>query len=62
MAGCGQAGALIPPFEYHTIENPDATPAVTIHVYAGELDHCYIFVPAAGGGYKREYRELSYTA
>jgi predicted metal-dependent enzyme (double-stranded beta helix superfamily) len=61
MAGPGEAGALIPPFEYHTIANPDDTPAVTIHVYAGELDHCYIFNPV-DGGFKREYRELTYTA
>src|SRR5579885_3147584 len=60
MAGPGEAGALIPPFEYHTIENPDRTSAVTIHVYAGELDHCYIFNPIEGG-YRREYRELTYT-
>src|SRR5206468_7353327 len=25
MAGVGEAGALIPPFEYHRLENPDAT-------------------------------------
>ena len=61
MAGVGEAGALIPPFEHHTIENADPTPAVTIHVYAGELDHCYIFLPGEGG-YKRELRELTYTA
>lgn len=61
MAGPGEAGALIPPFEYHTIANPDDTPAVTIHVYAGELDHCYIFTPVEGG-FKREYRELAYSA
>lgn len=61
MAGVGEAGALIPPFEYHTIENADGTPAVTIHVYAGELDHCDIFLPTEGG-YRRERRELCYTA
>jgi predicted metal-dependent enzyme (double-stranded beta helix superfamily) len=61
MAGKGEAGALIPPFEYHTIENPDEKPTVTIHVYAGELDHCYIFTPGEDG-YRREYRELTYTA
>lgn len=61
MAGQGEAGALIPPFEYHTIVNPDDTPTVTIHVYAGELDHCYIFTPVEGG-FQREYRELTYTA
>lgn len=60
-AGPGEAGALIPPFEYHTICNAEDTPAVTIHVYAGELDHCYIFNPVEGG-YKKERRELTYTA
>jgi len=60
VAGPGEAGALIPPFEYHTIANADATPAVTIHVYGGEMTHCHIFNPVAGG-HRREYRELSYT-
>jgi predicted metal-dependent enzyme (double-stranded beta helix superfamily) len=60
FAGIGEAGALIPPFEYHKIENPDDTPAVTIHVYGGEMTWCHAFVPIEGG-YKREYRELRYT-
>lgn len=59
-AGVGEAGALIPPFEYHTIQNPDPTPAVTIHVYGGEMKYCHIFEPT-DGGYQRRYRELSYT-
>ena len=60
MAGVGEAGALIPPFEYHMIENPDATAAVTIHVYGGEMKHCHVFEPVEGG-YRREYQELAYT-
>lgn len=60
MAGPGEAGALIPPFEYHVIANADATPSVTIHVYGGEMTHCHVFAPVEGG-YRREYRELSYT-
>lgn len=60
IAGVGEAGALIPPFEYHTIENADATPSVTIHVYGGEMNWCHAFVPVAGG-YQRERRALSYT-
>jgi predicted metal-dependent enzyme (double-stranded beta helix superfamily) len=61
-AGVGEAGALIPPFEYHTLANAEATPSVTIHVYGGEMTHCHIFVPLAdGSGHKREYRELCYT-
>jgi len=60
-AGVGKAGALIPPFEYHVLENASDVPAVTLHVYGGELDHCHIFEPA-DGGWLRRYRELTYTA
>lgn len=60
VAGPGEAGALIPPFEYHVIANADATPSVTIHVYGGEMTHCHVFSPV-DGGHRREYRELSYT-
>ena len=59
-AGVGEAGALIPPFEHHVLQNADATPSVTIHVYGGEMTHCHVFVPVANG-YRREYRELSYS-
>jgi len=60
-AGVGEAGALIPPFEYHVLENAGDTPAVTLHVYGGEMDHCHIFEPVENGWIRR-YRELSYTA
>jgi predicted metal-dependent enzyme (double-stranded beta helix superfamily) len=60
-AGVGQAGALIPPFEYHVLENDSEVPAVTLHVYGGEMDHCHIFEPVENG-WLRRYRELSYTA
>ena len=60
VAGPGEAGALIPPFEYHVIANAEQTPSVTIHVYGGEMDHCHVFTPVEGG-HRREYRELSYT-
>ncbi len=60
-AGVGQAGALIPPFEYHVLENDADVPAITLHVYGGELDHCHIFEPVENG-WLRRYRELSYTA
>jgi len=60
-AGVSDAGALIPPFEYHTIANVQDTPAVTIHVYAGELDWCYIFQPVEGG-HQRVKKPLCYTA
>lgn len=60
LAGPGEAGALIPPFEYHKIRNPDDVPAVTIHVYGGEMTYCHVFEPVEGG-FRRQYRELSYT-
>ncbi len=60
-AGKGQAGALIPPYEYHSIENDGDVPAVTIHVYSGELTWCHAFHPVEGG-YRLEKRELSYSS
>ncbi|HEU5171100.1 MAG TPA: cysteine dioxygenase family protein [Gemmatimonadales bacterium] len=62
LAGVGEAGALIPPFEYHILENPDDAPAVTLHVYGGEMTYCHVFEPAGEGRYRRRYRELAYTA
>jgi predicted metal-dependent enzyme (double-stranded beta helix superfamily) len=60
LAGKGEAGHLIPPFEYHMIENPDATAAVTIHVYGGEMTFCHVYEPC-DGGYRRMFKELRYT-
>jgi len=60
-AGPGEAGALIPPFEYHVLENAQETPAITLHIYGGEMNHCHVFEPVEGG-WLRKYRELSYTA
>ena len=61
-AGVAEAGALIPPFEYHVLENPAASPAITLHVYGGEMTYCHIFEPVGDDGYRRRYRELSYTS
>lgn len=60
FAGVGEAGALIPPFEYHVLENAEPTPAVTLHVYGGEMTHCHVFEPV-DGGWLRRFRELAYT-
>lgn len=62
LAGIGEAGTLIPPFDYHTIENalPDQ-PAVTLHVYGGEMEWCNAFVPD-GELHRMERRQLVYTA
>jgi len=59
-AGPGEAGALIPPFDHHTIRNPDERVAVTIHVYGGEMTQCHAFVPV-DGGYERVLKKLCYT-
>lgn len=57
----GEAGALIPPFEYHTIANDDPrAPSVTIHVYKGEMKRFAAFVPVEGG-YAKEIRDTYYT-
>ena len=62
MAGQGAAGALIPPHEYHTIDNTENTPAVTLHVYSGEITWCHVFEPTdTAGWYKRDRRELHYV-
>lgn len=61
-AGVGGAGALIPPYEYHTLENPFDATAVTIHVYQGELTWCNAFHPTeVEGWYTRERRVLQYS-
>ncbi len=61
--GVGSAGSLIPPHEYHTIANPDAhQPAVTIHIYAGEMDSCCVFAPVGNHWYERRARQLSLDA
>ncbi|HZM16242.1 MAG TPA: cysteine dioxygenase family protein [Candidatus Krumholzibacteria bacterium] len=63
LSDIGAAGALIPPFEYHTIENPFDTKAVTLHVYEGELTWCNAFEPLEPAGWFRPQRhELGYSA
>ncbi|MEO8635752.1 MAG: cysteine dioxygenase family protein [Gemmatimonadales bacterium] len=59
-AGVGQAGALIPPFEYHILRQSGEAPAVTLHVYGGELTRCHIYEPVEDG-WRRRSKDLSYT-
>jgi predicted metal-dependent enzyme (double-stranded beta helix superfamily) len=61
-AGCGSAGALIPPFDYHVIENAGDEPAITVHVYGGDMEWCHAYVPVEGGLYRRDRKALSFTA
>jgi predicted metal-dependent enzyme (double-stranded beta helix superfamily) len=61
QAKAGSAGALIPPFEHHVLANARPERAsLTLHVYGGEMDHCNVFEPAAGGLYRRCTRQLAY--
>ena len=60
-ASRGEAGCLIPPFEYHTLANASAgRTSITLHVYGGEMSQCYVFEPAGDGTYRRVTRDLSY--
>jgi predicted metal-dependent enzyme (double-stranded beta helix superfamily) len=57
----GEAGCLIPPFEYHTLANASADhTSLTLHVYGGEMSQCHVFEPAGDGSYRRVTRDLSY--
>lgn len=48
-AGRGSAGALIPPHEYHTIVNRSSDqPAVSVHIYSGEMRRCCVYEPESG--------------
>lgn len=61
-ATLGEAGALIPPHDYHVIENQKEEKAVTIHVYGGEMNGCNVFQPAEDGqGYVRIHKSLCYS-
>ncbi|MEM8982845.1 MAG: cysteine dioxygenase family protein [Pseudomonadota bacterium] len=60
-AGVGSAGCLIPPYEYHLIGNPcDRSPAVSIHIYGGEMTSCHVFEDHGNGWYERSERALGY--
>lgn len=61
IAGKGEAGKLIPPFDYHVLENPDPDMAVTIHVYGGEIEECTTFQPQETGGWRAQTSHPSYT-
>ncbi len=60
-AGCGSAGSLIPPHEYHTIANASNDDvAVSIHVYSGAMERCNVFQPLGNDMYQRCPRELCF--
>ena len=60
IAGAGSAGSLIPPHEYHTIQNPsDRDVAVSLHVYSGPMTSCAVFQKKDASWYERDERKLS---
>jgi predicted metal-dependent enzyme (double-stranded beta helix superfamily) len=58
QAGIGSAGCLIPPHEYHVIRNPSMQPAVSIHIYGGDMTFCNVFEQEGGGWFRRRERPL----
>lgn len=62
-AGAGSAGSLIPPHEYHTIQNPsDDAIAVSLHIYRRPLESCAKFYPDEGGWYTCDECRLTLDA
>jgi predicted metal-dependent enzyme (double-stranded beta helix superfamily) len=57
----GDTGRLIPPFEYHKIENVGDRTAITIHVYGKDLVRCRIFEDMGGGNFKPQVKEMQYS-
>ena len=57
-AGIGSAGCLIPPHEYHSIRNAGTKPAVSVHIYGGEMSRCGVFKPTSDGWYERQEKAL----
>ncbi len=58
-AGPGSAGKLVPPHEYHVLQNPsDDTVAVSVHVYQAPMEHCTVFLPEGGDGWFRREEKL----
>ena len=63
QAGVGSAGCLIPPYEYHSISNADdRVPAVSLHIYGGEMQCCNVFERRADGTYLCRERPLGYDS
>ena len=62
LEGTGATGALIPPVEYHTIENHGADVAISVHVYGCDMKRCRAFLPREDGTYQVCEKQLSYTS
>lgn len=63
VAGCGSAGSLIPPHEFHTIRNIDATnAAVSVHIYSGAMTECNMYIDDEDGWHRCECKQLQLDA
>jgi len=57
--GCGSAGSLIPPHEYHTLRNAsDDALAISVHVYESQMERSAVFDPLGGDWYQRRIQAL----
>jgi len=61
MAGVGNSGALIPPYEHHVLSNvlKDKV-SITIHVYGSNITKCTVYTPIKGEWFKEEVCKLEY--
>ena len=63
VAGCGSAGSLIPPHEFHTIRNIDPTDAaVSVHIYSGAMTCCSMYYEEGDGWHRRQVKQLQLDA
>jgi hypothetical protein len=57
----GDAGCLIPPFEHHILRNAlEDRRSVTVHVYAGEMSQCNLYLPTDDGWWEKTATPLEY--
>ncbi len=57
----GDTGRLIPPFEFHKIENVSDRTAITIHVYGKDLVDCRIFEDLGNGSFAAKSIQMQYN-
>ncbi|MBI4215268.1 MAG: hypothetical protein HY602_00905 [Parcubacteria group bacterium] len=58
----GSVDRVVPPFEYHKIENPYDETAITVHIYGKQLKSCHRFIPKEGDIFAIERVELDYSS
>ncbi len=56
----GRAMGITPPDDYHKVANLGSKPAISAHVYLGQMNFCNVFTPD-GDCYTKNERSLRYT-